>query len=163
MTPASSAPNLETTTWRARRTAVLVTLSLGLFALATSCGDNGLSAGFDPPPIGDPAHGEAAQVLIENLGLRLWVGVDDLAVADRLRANQQSKKQEWLIAEVVPEDGHRHGFYFAPATVTSDEVTIEAYQTTVDQIRADPDYYMNGGRGGFPRWAVIAEVIDVRD
>ncbi len=146
---------------RAPRLAVLAVMMAGLLALALGCGSSSVSIALDPPQPGDPAHGATAQVLITNYGLEIWVGVDSAATVEKLRSNEQTGKQEWLIAAVVPESGHRFGFYFAPGDVDSQEVTIEAMQTTLSQIRADPAYFAAGGGGNLPKWAVGAEVLAI--
>ncbi len=144
---------------RAPRRAVVAVMLAGLVAMAVGCGSSSVSIALDPPQAGDPAHGAAAQILISNLGIEFWVGDDSAATVEKLRMNEQTGKEEWLIAAVVPEAGHRFGFYFAPGDVDSQEVTIEAMQTTLSQIRADPAYYAVGGAGHLPKWAVSAEVL----
>ncbi len=146
---------------RAPRLAELAVMMAGLLALAVGCGSSSVSVALNPPQPGDPAHGATAQVLITNYDLEIWVGVDSAATVEKLRSNEQTGKHEWLIAEVVPESGHHLGFYFAPGDVDSQEITIEAMQTTLSQIRADPGHFAEGGAGNLPKWAVGAEVLAI--
>jgi hypothetical protein len=161
--PSTHAPLL----WHARhayRVTVLLTMGIGLLALLAGCGgsSNGTAEIPAPHPT-DPAHGSAAQVLIADSGLEQWVGVDSTEAADTLRANRESGTEEWLLGEVVPEPAHHLGFYFAPASVSVAEVTAEGIQTSLDQISMDPAYYVPGGPGVFPQWAVFAKVLDIVD
>ncbi len=143
--------------------AALAVAATTLAALgAAGCGsDTSIAGGYDPPQPGDPARGASAQVLIRNQGLVIWVGVDAADTVEKLRSDQQTGKIEWLVAEVVPEASHHLGFYFAPDEVIVDEITAEGIQTTLPQIEADPSYYRVGGPGGFAKWAVLADVVQI--
>lgn len=147
-----------------RRLHTLAALAVAALAAlgAAGCGtDTSIAGGYDPPAPGDPARGASAQVLIRNQGLVIWVGVDSADSVAKLRSDQQTGKIEWLVAEVVPEDSHHLGFYFAPDEVIVDEITAEGIQTTLPQIEADPSYYRVGGPGGFAKWAVLADVVKI--
>lgn len=161
--PPSSRASLAGRRHRAGVSAI-VGATLAAAIATTGCGSsNSLAGGYDPPPPSDPAHGTSAQVLIGNQGLMIWVGIDTAATVEQLRSDQHTGKVEWLVAEIVPEDTHHLGFYFAPGDVTAAEITAEGIQTTLPQIEADPSYYRAGGPGGFAKWAVLADVLEILD
>lgn len=148
------------------RKRVLTSLALAATTLAAlgagGCGSSSsIAGGYDPPPPGDPAHGASAQVLIANHGLVIWVGIDAADTVEKLRSDQSTGKIEWLVAAVVPDASYHLGFYFAPDEVVVDEITAEGIQTTLPQISADPSYYRVGGPGGFAKWAVLADVLQI--
>ncbi len=59
---------------------------------------------------------------------------------------------------VIPPPGHRNavGFYFDPRTTYVAEVTVEAIQTTIDQIKANPDEFATNSLGS---WVIPAHVV----
>ncbi len=59
---------------------------------------------------------------------------------------------------VIPPPQHCNalGFYFDPQTTYAAEVTIEAIQTTVDQIRANPVEFAKNPLGS---WVIPARLV----
>jgi hypothetical protein len=106
-----------------------------------------------------PSYGRFGQLLIESFGRLLWVGINDPQVAQQAAALTAGNAQYWVVGRVVPDSSQRHCFYLDPNTVGLAEITIEAMQTTVEQVSRRPQHFAPGGGGGFDAWALSARLI----
>lgn len=148
-----------TSLWRIVGSAALIALLLA----AAACGSAGSINRVPPPDASDPARGAARQAFVTNLGLSMWIGIDDSETAAQVERNFQDGVQWWIGGEVVPDDTALHGFYFLPSTVFTAEVTIEANQTTIDQIRTDPAFYAPDGDGNLSAWVISGRILELAD
>ena len=152
-------PLARTPTRRALPALLLLT---SLLALVAACGSSGSGGASPTPPAplpGDPAFGAAGQALVSNLGRTMWIGYDDPEVATLVEQNLAEGNIWWLGGEVVPDATRATGFYFRPATVFTGEISAEAFQTTIDQISADPPFFAPGGAGNLDTWLILATLL----
>ncbi len=118
----------------------------------------------DAPLPSDPRFGTAGNVLISDRGRsndlvidRIWIGFhSQQEFQNFLALNQRFPRGGfWIGGKVVARANLPLGFYFDPNTTGAAEVTIEAIQTTLDQIKADPNEFAKNIPG---RWVVSATV-----
>ncbi len=119
---------------------------------------------LDSPLPGDPRFGTAGNVLISDRSRsndpvidRIWIGFhSQQAFQEFLGLNQKFPGGGfWIGGKVVAQPSLPLGFYFDPDTTEAAEVTIEAIQTTLDQMKANPNEFAKNVPG---RWVVPASV-----
>jgi hypothetical protein len=137
-----------------------------------------VDCGNEPPGPGDPAFGDAAEVLITDCttGQLLWVGIaapptptpppgrgaaQGVDVFDELEALRCSGRLNWIGGTVQVADDHPNGFYFDPAAILVFESAPTSIQTTIAAIAQDPLFFAPEGRGGEDQWVVPAAVFAI--
>jgi len=149
--------------------AVLVALlSAGLYSCGGNCrvflsGGLAIDCGDVPPGPSDPAFGTEAEVLVEDtpVSKRLWIGVNDATVFSTFQTLCAQGRLEWIGGRVVVATDHPLDFFFDPDEIIVATSAPAAIQTTLDQIRTDPEFFTPTGEGGTPEWVVPATVLDV--
>jgi hypothetical protein len=146
-------------------------LGLGLVVLL-GCGGGALPPNIPPgaPPVptpSDPWYGTAGNVLISDRGSDsdgildfLWIGFNSPTKWQAfLVLHQQSPNAGWICGRVVVDPKNPPGFYFDPETTGAAEATVEAIQTTLDFIKANPSSFAESGYG----WCVTPITESIRD
>jgi hypothetical protein len=87
----------------------------------------------------------------------LWIGFDS---NDKwqgfLNLNAQYPAEGyWICGQVMVLSSQPLSFYFNPNTTSAAEITVEAIQTTIDQIKSDPAKY---AEGPITTWCIPAKV-----
>jgi hypothetical protein len=123
---------VRTTTLFAILAAITAAIVLGALALST----------VFPDPL---RHDTPRWAVIEDVnGDRIAVETPDDAVWAELLSLHANGTEQW-VGGPLERYGNAWGFRFVPANLTVAEVTAEGLQTTLREIRADPDYWLGVG------------------
>src|SRR5437016_6209610 len=101
------------------------------------------------PAPSDPWFGTTGNALIgeggtDHDGIKdyLWVGFSSAVTWKDFQ--DVSQKGGWVDGKIVVAPGTPLGFYFDPQTTDAGEITIEACQTDIDSIKANPVKFTQG-------------------
>ncbi len=81
--------------------------------------------------------------IIEDInGDRLKLEVADVDVWEQILAMEREGSTRWVGGKLIKAD-NEWGFTFDPHTIVVAEVTAEGFQTNLQQIKDDPDYWFH--------------------
>lgn len=95
----------------------------------------------------------------------MWIGTYSDSIGNIMKGLEGEGRAYWIGGGVIPDIDQEHKFYFDPNTILIAEVTAEGMQTTISQIKQDPEYYLNNGwSNGLTdhAWYIESEVIKYR-